>query len=335
MSKFTAFALCLCLGVLMCTCALAQDGGFAALPTPTPEPTLEPAFDEAAAPETPAAPRTPEPSVTPTAEPEELPDGAAEGAADGAAEGAAEGTTDKGAEAAPDAADMLPGVPLHNGHDPLPEDAPACGKHGCRHIGIDERGEVIGLCELGRWLLANEADHGEATELSLTDGENIIYCGGAYQVSGGGKNARLYVRGGRDVSLALADTDLLTLKLGNGAKVSLAFSGRSTVQTLAAGGATLVIDGTGSLTVQNNLNCDALTVLGGSVSLPAGAVSRNGNCPVRFEGAGVSRVTFDGDFLTDALPDALGMITLWLPPLKDGRVYTAVPMGATLQITRN
>lgn len=326
MSKRVIGVLLLCLLVGLMCAAMAEDGAYLALPTPTPEPTLPPENEaaesidksEGDAPEA-AVTLTPEPSVTPTAEPEftQPP--------------VSEETPEDTAEAETPQSEPTP-------ETSLPPDAPVCKIAGCKHIGVDERGEVVALCALGKSMMEMgdlAQDEDASTELALTDGENCIYRGGAYRVNGGGRNARLYVRGGAAVALAMENADLLTLKLGRGAKVELSFAGLNTVQTLAAGGATLVLEGTGSLTVKNNLNCDALTVRGGNVVLPAGAASRNGCEPVRFQADGVDRVTVNGAFLTDTLPDADGAVTLWLPPLREGHAYNALILGDTLEITQN
>ena len=63
------------------------------------------------------------------------------------------------------------------------ERAPKCTVPGCRHIGVNEAGDVVALCGLGQWLMevGSSPESGimllAATapiEMELVDGENIL-----------------------------------------------------------------------------------------------------------------------------------------------------------------
>ena len=66
---------------------------------------------------------------------------------------------------------------------------------GCRHIGVNEAGDVVALCGLGQWLM-EEGSSPESgimmlaatapIEMELVDGENILYRSGSYRLTGGG-----------------------------------------------------------------------------------------------------------------------------------------------------
>ena len=223
------------------------------------------------------------------------------------------------------------------------EQAPECTVPGCKHIGVNELGEVVALCDLGQWLF-DAADRAAAsamlmrassarTEVALENGENILYRSGSYTLTGGGENASLYVRQGLAISLWFSDARLLTLNLNSGVAATLGFSGVNTLSTLAASAAHVVIDGTGSLSVQNNLNCASLTVYSGNVSLPSGATSTNGYQPYRFSAAGARRVTLEGQSYGELCADAQGNVCVWLPAPQSGLTYRAALNGDSLDIT--
>lgn len=360
--------LCMAL-VLICLsgCAQAQTPDpMTALPTPTPEPPVglvpseteeeAPTSDEASA--MPAAPGdTPDeenaasvPSDGASDLPSDMPDEARP-------EASVDQTDDESQadhliiQIAPDEAeneaDPIEVTPDMASETPLPiGPAPVCETEGCPHIWPNEQGDVAAVCELGRWMLdladMEGADAEDAVEdaleddaddfewITLENGVNVIYCGGHYALSGGGEYACLYVREGLRVALLFENAELLTLKLSDGVSASIRFSGRNRLETLAANGAKVDISGTGLLTVRNNLNCDSLTVRGGSVFLPRSARSLNGWQPVRFEAEGAREATLDGAFLTELECDETGAVTVWLPPREGG--YTGAMNGNTLEI---
>lgn len=332
--------LCLTL-VLVCLSgyALAQTPDpMTALPTPTPESPVGLVFSELAetSAETPSEAETTAPAVQ--AAPEdaspEPPAGTEPEATDALAFPLSEetGPVPSSLEESPEAFESSPDTADTMSLGPAPE----CGIDGCPHVWPNEAGEVVAVCDLGRWMLEaadtmlDAPEDGDFEPMTLENGVNVIYRGGHYALSGGGRNACLYVRGGLRVTLSFQEVELLTLKLSQGVSASIRFAGQNRVQTLAANGATVDLNGTGSLTVRNNLNCDALTVQGGSVSLPASARSQNGWLPFRFEAEGAREATLDGAFLTEILSDEAGMVTIWLPPTEDG--YTGAMKGTTLEI---
>ena len=245
MYKFqTGFRRCLCalLCLMLTGAALAEplpDGTttFAeqAGETPTPAPTQTP---------TPAADPTPTP--TPTAAPSESPTPTA------APSESPTPTATPSQTPAPSAWDES----LCDHTTENCEQAPECTVPGCKHIGVNELGEVVALCDLGQWLF-DAADRAASamlmrassarTEVALENGENILYRSGSYTLTGGGENASLYVRQGLAISLWFSDARLLTLNLNSGVAATLGFSGVNTLSTLAASAAHVVIDGTGSL----------------------------------------------------------------------------------------
>ncbi|NLO86510.1 MAG: hypothetical protein GX096_13960 [Clostridiales bacterium] len=224
------------------------------------------------------------------------------------------------------------------------EQAPDCLVEGCKHIGLNETGDVVALCALGQWLFdaADAQSSGEIalfsasapTGIALEDGENLIYRSGTYVLSGGGSNASFHVRSGLVVSLILQSAELRMLKLGSGVRASLGFQGQNTIATIAAGDSSITIDGSGSLYVENNVNCSDLNALGGSIHLPSGASSGNGRFQNVFAAKGATSVTLDGKALSSIQPySGDGNAYLWLPSLPQDAEYFADVQGSTLAIT--
>lgn len=221
------------------------------------------------------------------------------------------------------------------------ERAPACIVEGCRHIGVNEAGDVVALCGLGQWLMEVGAGSDimtlaatEPIEVELIDGENILYRSGSYRLIGGGENATLYVGKNLALSIELDGVQLLTLRLSEKTVLTLGFQGFSTIQTLTAPDASVKLSGSGCLTVANNLNCGVLNVERGNVRLPGGASSSNGRSPVVFDNAvGAEQVNVDGKFFTYVKTGSDGRVTLWLPPLADGRSYWGLMNGNTLEVS--
>ena len=222
------------------------------------------------------------------------------------------------------------------------ERAPKCTVEGCRHIGVNQAGDVVPLCGLGQWLMEVSMTAGdgimtlaatEPIEVELVDGENILYRSGSYRLTGGGENATLYIRDNMALSIELDGVQLLTLRVSEKSVVTVGFQGFNTIQTLAAPDASVKLSGSGRLTVANNLNFGVLTVERGNVRLPASAVSSNGRKPVVFEAPGAERVTVDGEFWSYVTVGSDGEATLWLPPLGEGGAYWGRMNGNTLEVS--
>ena len=216
-------------------------------PTPVPETseTPTPETSETPTPETSETP-TPETSETPTPETSETPTPVPEASGTPTAVPAStpEGST-------PPVITELPSV------SPAPvwdesqcdhmnehcERAPKCTVPGCRHIGVNEAGDVVALCGLGQWLMevGSSPESGimmlAATapiEMELVDGENILYRSGSYHLTGGGENATLYIRDNMVLSIELDGVQLLTLRVSQKSVVTIGFQGYTTIQTLTA-----------------------------------------------------------------------------------------------------
>lgn len=222
------------------------------------------------------------------------------------------------------------------------ERAPKCTVPGCRHIGINEVGDVVALCGLGQWLMeVGSGPEGgittlaatEPIEMELIDGENILYRSGSYHLTGGGENATLYIRDNMVLSIELDNVQLLTLRVSQKAVVTIGFQGYTTIQTLTAPDAAVKLSGSGCLTVANNLNYGVLNVERGNVRLPSGASSDNGRGPVVFEAPGAEQVYVDGKFFTYVKTGSDGKVTLWLPAPSEGGSYWGRMNGNTLEVS--
>ena len=312
----------------------------AAYETPTPVPetseTPTPETSETPTPETSETP-TPEASETPTPVPE------ASGTPTAVPASTPEGST-------PPVITELPSV------SPAPvwdesqcdhmnehcERAPKCTVPGCRHIGVNEAGDVVALCGLGQWLMevGSSPESGimmlAATapiEMELVDGENILYRSGSYHLTGGGENATLYIRDNMVLSIELDGVQLLTLRVSQKSVVTIGFQGYTTIQTLTAPDAAVKLSGSGCLTVANNLNYGVLNVERGNVRLPSGATSENGRRPVVFEAPGAEQAYVDGKFFTYVKTGSDGKVTLWLPAPGEGGSYWGRMNGNTLEVS--
>lgn len=318
------------------------DPGSTAVPTATltpaasETPTPVPETSETPTPETSETP-TPETSETPTPVPE------ASGTPTAVPASTPEGST-------PPVITELPSV------SPAPvwdesqcdhmnehcERAPKCTVPGCRHIGVNEAGDVVALCGLGQWLMevGSSPESGimmlAATapiEMELVDGENILYRSGSYRLTGGGENATLYIRDNMVLSIELDGVQLLTLRVSQKSVVTIGFQGYTTIQTLTAPDAAVKLSGSGCLTVANNLNYGVLNVERGNVRLPSGATSENGRRPVVFEAPGAEQAYVDGKFFTYVKTGSDGKVTLWLPAPGEGGSYWGRMNGNTLEVS--
>lgn len=222
------------------------------------------------------------------------------------------------------------------------ERAPKCTVPGCRHIGVNEAGDVVALCGLGQWLMevGSAPQDGIMTlaatapiEMELVDGENILYRSGSYHLTGGGENATLYIRDNMVLSIELDGVQLLTLRVSQKSVVTIGFQGYTTIQTLTAPDAAVKLSGSGCLTVANNLNYGVLNVERGNVRLPSGAVSDNGRRPVVFEAPGAEQAYVDGKFFTYVKAGSDGKVTLWLPAPGEGGSYWGRMNGNTLEVS--
>ena len=222
------------------------------------------------------------------------------------------------------------------------ERAPKCTVPGCRHIGVNEAGDVVALCGLGQWLMevGSAPQDGIMTlaatapiEMELVDGENILYRSGSYHLTGGGENATLYIRDNMVLSIELDGVQLLTLRVSQKSVVTIGFQGFTTIQTLTAPDAAVKLSGSGCLTVANNLNYGVLNVERGNVRLPSGASSDNGRRPVVFEAPGAEQAYVDGKFFTYVKTGSDGKVTLWLPVPGEGGSYWGRMNGNTLEVS--
>ena len=222
------------------------------------------------------------------------------------------------------------------------ERAPKCTVPGCRHIGINEAGDVVALCGLGQWLMEVGSDTTDGImtlaatapiEMELVDGENILYRSGSYHLTGGGENATLYIRDNMVLSIELDGVQLLTLRVSQKSVVTIGFQGYTTIQTLTAPDAAVKLSGSGCLTVANNLNYGVLNVERGNVRLPSGASSDNGRRPVVFDAPGAEQAYVDGKFFTYVKTGSDGKVTLWLPVLGEGASYWGRMNGNTLEVS--
>ena len=222
------------------------------------------------------------------------------------------------------------------------ERAPKCTVPGCRHIGVNEAGDVVALCGLGQWLMEVGSDTTDGVmtlaatapiEMELVDGENILYRSGSYHLTGGGENATLYIRDNMVLSIELDGVQLLTLRVSQKSVVTIGFQGYTTIQTLTAPDAAVKLSGSGCLTVANNLNYGVLNVERGNVRLPSGASSDNGRRPVVFDAPGAEQAYVDGKFFTYVKTGSDGKVTLWLPVLGEGASYWGRMNGNTLEVS--
>ena len=222
------------------------------------------------------------------------------------------------------------------------ERAPKCTVPGCRHIGVNEAGDVVALCGLGQWLMevGSAPQDGIMTlaatapiEMELVDGENILYRSGSYHLTGGGENATLYIRDNMVLSIELDGVQLLTLRVSQKSVVTIGFQGFTTIQTLTAPDAAVKLSGSGCLTVANNLNYGVLNVERGNVRLPSGASSDNGRRPVVFEAPGAEQAYVDGKFFTYVKTGSDGKVMLWLPVPGEGGSYWGRMNGNTLEVS--
>ena len=253
MYKFqTGFRRCLC--ALLClmltgaalaeplpdgTTTFAEQAGETPTPTPAPTQTPTPAADPTPTPAPTAAPSesptpttAPSESPTPTAAPSESPTPTAAPSESPTPTAAPSESPTPTATPSQTPAPSAWDESLCDHTTENCEQAPECTVPGCKHIGVNELGEVVALCDLGQWLF-DAADRAAAsamlmrassarTEVALENGENILYRSGSYTLTGGGENASLYVRQGLAISLWFSDARLLTLNLNSGVEMTLA-----------------------------------------------------------------------------------------------------------------
>ena len=328
----------------------------------TPEPSVTPTVTPTEVPQTSEEP-APTPVSETTAVPADTPKPTASDAPGTSPEVSATPTVSPTASALPTVvpaptpeADTPPAitVPPAEGGDPVWDEsqcdhmnehcerAPKCTVPGCRHIGVNESGDVVALCGLGQWLMEVGSDTTDGImtlaatapiEMELVDGENILYRSGSYHLTGGGENATLYIRDNMVLSIELDGVQLLTLRVSQKSVVTIGFQGFTTIQTLTAPDAAVKLSGSGCLTVANNLNYGVLNVERGNVRLPSGASSDNGRRPVVFDAPGAEQAYVDGKFFTYVKTGSDGKVTLWLPVLGEGASYWGRMNGNTLEVS--
>lgn len=308
-------------------------------PTPTPKPTPEPT---SAPTPTPVVTDTPEPeaSETPSHTPEASATPGATPEASATPETSAEPSADPGASPSPSASPEASATPSKSpSPTPTATPEPTCTDENCPHVGLDDNGNPIALCPLGKQMLSVQtytlmlASASAPTKIKLRDGKNTIYRSGSYIVTDGGTQAELDVATGLAVSIVMKDAQLMKLVLSKDVVATLGFEGENKIDTIAAPNATLTIDGKGCLYGVKNLNAKHLAVLGGSVTLPSGAVSENGRTVNDFNATGATSATVDGEAFPYTMPNPDdGKAHLWLPKLSSGS-YTASVVGNTLTVT--
>jgi hypothetical protein len=233
---------------------------------------------------------------------------------------------------------------------PVAEDTPpVCTVEGCPHITYDENGNPVALCPLGEWMLAHGVGiHTKATTalasplfaapapgaFSLIEGTTTLYRSGTYILSGGSALSTVIVRDNLAVALVLRGATIGSLTVGAGVSMEIDFSGQSEIDSMHAGSGQITLDGTGHLTVgaMVDLGTANLTMLGGSIALPAGAQSRNGRVCFVCDAGGATSATLDGDSFPFTTPDAGGQAHLWLPPLGGGNSYRSAVSGGVLAV---
>ena len=336
--------------------------------TATPE-VANTATDTAAkqAPATPAEPATPEASATPeiTATPAETATPEASAAPDESATPEASATPGESAtpeasatpgdsatpeaSATPDSsatptASATPGSTV----SPAPTaTAPLCHTPGCNHVTLDSNGKLTALCEYGAWLIANRPEEALALasaplsvaltksgSYGLINGTTTIYRSGTYTLSGGTAASNLVISDNLAVALVLDGARIGRLTVGSDASVQVDFRGRNRVDAMRAGSGELQLNGLGSLTilVVDDLATARFTMGGGSIALPAGAVSQNARIPYLCAATGATSATVDGAAFTFTTPDEGGQASLWLPPLGNGGQYESLVLGTVLTV---
>lgn len=337
------------LAALMCVCllqqpvlTLAEEAGLPAEPTEAAE--TETLVSPAEAPAQESA--TAEESGTPASQAE-----SAESESDGEATPEGEETPENPTvpdESTPADGAETPAVSETPGEEETP---PVCDVPDCPHIGTDENGDPIALCSLGTWMLAHPAEPSAdvaavpmmATALfaspapgavSLIDGITTLYRSGTYTLSGGTAASTVIVNDNLAVALVLQGATLGQLSLGSGVSLQMGFSGGNAIDRLHAGSGEITFDGTGSLLIGSvdDLAGANLTMLGGSLGLPAGAVSRNGRLCYDGNATGATSATVDGAAFPFTTPDYTGWAHLWLPAPGSGATYRSQVTGDVLAV---
>lgn len=239
-------------------------------------------------------------------------------------------------------------LPLEETATPPP---PICELTHCPHILVDERGVATALCPLGEWMLvycepspmpsADVAETVSIMDASIptviilpVTGSYTLYRSGTYTLTGGGPGCKLIVSENCLVALHLNNVQIGALQLGARCIAEITFH-ESTIGTLSLpDDAALKLLGEGSLTVGSlGPNTRDVTVVGGSVSLPAGIISANGTQVFTFSAPGSTGVMVNGSVYPYTQPCPDGKAHVWLLPLEDGQVYEALMNGTILEIT--
>lgn len=147
---------------------------------------------------------------------------------------------------------------------------PACdGGAGCAHLTVNEKGEMVGICALGRWYMSVDnsgmlLSASAPEELTLTNGNHYIFRSTTYNLSGGGDSASISVKDGVSPLFIMGQAKVHTLRLLAGASATL--SPGAKINTLDAAG--------GILNVYGALSFDSIT---GSLKVAGDGVVQVGN----------------------------------------------------------
>ena len=212
---------------------------------------------------------------------------------------------------------------------------------------VDADGKTVALCPLGEWMLAHGLGTPEpmmamstmalfsATDpsaIALTDGVTTIYRSGTYVLSGGTGTTELVISPNLAVAILLQSATINKMTVGSGVSLQMGFTGKSLISQLHTGDGNLLLDGTGSLTVlsMDDPGSGRLTMAGGSIQMPAGTVSQNGNTCYDFSAAGATAAIVDGVSFPFTTPDSADMAHLWLAAPDAGESYRSTVTGGVL-----
>ena len=321
-------AVMLCVLLSSGTLTGSAAGAESATPGTTESTTLQAAADSPTPTAIPAVEPKAEPTATPTVETEPTESAAASPSQSPATETLAPG----------EATDT-----------PATETPPVCDIPDCPHVKQDAEGQWVAVCPLGEWMLA----HGEPTAtpsetpagISLMDatepgdvvlgsGLTTLYRSGSYKISGGTATSRIVVANQLAVALTLDGVVLDSLTLGSGVSMQISTTGRNVIGKLEPNDGDIVFNGNGSLTVGTVEAPEnaTLTVEGGSLLLPDGVVSSNGNRSYHFEAAGATSATVDDTAYPFTTPDSADQAYLWLPAASAGFSYRSTVTGGVLTV---
>lgn len=228
--------------------------------------------------------------------------------------------------------------------------APECHVEGCQHIGLDDHGLDIPLCEKGRWLLNQQdaliRDQGprkarsmRATVIDLNKADATIWRSGTYTVQGGNlrPGASLTIAENRLVVLTLNEVTLETFTIQATSQVTLSLSQVSALTALKLGKkAELTVLEGGAIAIERVEKTEQepgqIKILGGSVRM--NAEEAKGRAMQVFDAAGIRAVTVEGADYAANCPDAKGQYCLWLMPPAPGKRWAAAATDDTLAVVQ-